>query len=300
VDSGFLEGGQALFAFLLALQLGDSISVDRIQTLREASGNLTAAETTTALSNLGGFETAIVFLNITTLTLADADDEVDFYLQTTYDDGTTWVDIQNFHFDNGDNGTTAHRISYVNASVPPHGQFSVTAVANPSAGAEIVYTAPTNEFVRIGQIYFELVTDSTVANRTVHLVVDNIDSDRRFDLASRSDQTASQTVTYTGGNFGVNQTVTDDAQMIALPQPFFLIGGATLETETTNLQSGDQFQNVALFLERFHQDFIGTDGTLGDGLKSYGRPIGTHLRIKTAVTGATAPTYAYSAHVEFH
>jgi hypothetical protein len=79
--------------------------VDRQITLRAASGDLTAGETATAVTNLQVFSEAIVFINITTATLADADDEVDFYLQTTYDEGTSWVDLANVHLANADNGS---------------------------------------------------------------------------------------------------------------------------------------------------------------------------------------------------
>jgi hypothetical protein len=77
---------------------------EREMTLRAASGDLTAGETTTAVIDLQSFGDVIVFINITTATLADADDEVDFYLQTTYD-GTNWVDLANVHLANADNGS---------------------------------------------------------------------------------------------------------------------------------------------------------------------------------------------------
>ncbi len=72
-------------------------------TLRSASGDLTAAETTDAVSVQG--INAAVYLNVTKLTTPDADDEVDFYIQTTYD-GTNYVDLENVHYATADNGTT--------------------------------------------------------------------------------------------------------------------------------------------------------------------------------------------------
>ena len=77
----------------------------RYVTLRTASGSLTAGETTTPVTGLQVVHEAIVFFNITTATLADGDDEVDFYLQTTYDNGTSWVDLANIHLANADNGS---------------------------------------------------------------------------------------------------------------------------------------------------------------------------------------------------
>lgn len=68
---------------LLLLALPLSAQTYRV-TLRAASGSLTAGETTSGVST-AGFTRAVVVVDITTATLPDADDEVDVYLQTTYD-----------------------------------------------------------------------------------------------------------------------------------------------------------------------------------------------------------------------
>lgn len=75
-------------------------------TLRSASGDLTAGETTTAITGLESYRGGIVRLDVTKTTTADADDEVDYYIQTSYNGGTDWADIENVHYGNGDNGTT--------------------------------------------------------------------------------------------------------------------------------------------------------------------------------------------------
>lgn len=79
----------------------------RMATLRAASGDLAAAETTTAVDVY--LPNAAVYLNITKITTADGDDEVDWYVQTTYD-GTNWTDLECIHKANGDNGGTAELI----------------------------------------------------------------------------------------------------------------------------------------------------------------------------------------------
>lgn len=76
--------------------------------LRSASGDLTAAETGNEVDVRS--QVATVFLDVTKLTTADGDDEVDFYVQTTYDGGTTWSDLENVHFDQADNGATPTKI----------------------------------------------------------------------------------------------------------------------------------------------------------------------------------------------
>jgi len=67
--------------------------------LRAPSGNLTAGETTAEIDSRK-YEQAVVDLRVTELIMADADDEVDLYIQTEING--TWVDVANVHFDNGD------------------------------------------------------------------------------------------------------------------------------------------------------------------------------------------------------
>ena len=83
--------------------------LDPVLTLRAASGDLVAGEESPVL-NVGQFKTAIIFLDVTKLTLPDADDEVDFYIRTRYD-GVTWVDVENIHFTIADNGNTPKMVA---------------------------------------------------------------------------------------------------------------------------------------------------------------------------------------------
>ncbi len=93
----------ALFS-VLALTAGVAFA-GKSFTLRAASGALTVGETSTELG-VGLVDQAVVTVNVTTLTVADGDDEVSFFLQTTYDGGATWVDIENVNYATGDTGTT--------------------------------------------------------------------------------------------------------------------------------------------------------------------------------------------------
>ena len=76
--------------------------------MRAASGDLAVAETTSAVQ--ARFGRLAILLDVTKLTLADVDDEVDFYIQTTYDAGANWCDAENIHFENADDGNTAKLI----------------------------------------------------------------------------------------------------------------------------------------------------------------------------------------------
>lgn len=83
--------------------------------LQAASEDLTANDTSDAMP-CGGFKEAVIRLNCTITT--DADDEVDFYLQTTYD-GSNWCDILNIHFGNSIAGTEYKKLCIVGAPVTP-------------------------------------------------------------------------------------------------------------------------------------------------------------------------------------
>ncbi len=67
--------------------------------LRAASGNLTAGETSPEVAT-ANYAVAVVDLRVTELIMADLDDEVDFYIQVKLNGA--WVDVANVHFDNGD------------------------------------------------------------------------------------------------------------------------------------------------------------------------------------------------------
>lgn len=73
--------------------------------VRAVSGDLTAAEISTPILGLERFSLAVLRFDITKLTMGGSD-EVDFYIQTSYNGGTDWVDIENLHFGVGDNGAT--------------------------------------------------------------------------------------------------------------------------------------------------------------------------------------------------
>jgi hypothetical protein len=239
------------------------------------------------------FREAAIFIDITKLTLADADDEVDFYLQTTYDDGTSWVDCQNFHFDNADTGTTAKRVAYINqANDGFPGTIKDFTGTDPAAGAEITETVPANAVWRwIGGLA-TLVTDATVADRRVHVTIDNGTS-VYWEGVSTSVQAASLTNKYSIG--APVAAAIGNVHFIPLPLDTYLVGGDRIITATDLLEAGDNWGAPQFRVEEWHDSKIFTDGTIRDNVKSYNRPLGSQVRIKMTMTGATAPTVAYSA-----
>lgn len=94
-----------------------TLNPSRTSVMRAASGDLTAAETSTPIINLEEYNYAAVLLNITKVT-AIAGEDVDFFLQTTYDGGTTWTDIENIQVDEAENGTTLSKVLVVTPNRP--------------------------------------------------------------------------------------------------------------------------------------------------------------------------------------
>lgn len=279
----------SVFVFAMAAQAGVTL------TLREASGALTAGEVSLTPS-VGTLSDAQITLDITTLTLPDADDEVDFYVQTCRGDctDTDWIDIENIHFDTTDDGTTAKLIIIIDGAKDGPGSDQEITGTDPAAGAEISQTVPANTIWLLRSFRFSLVTDATSATRVVHLILDD-GTTTLLNLPSTGTQIASLTRNYNAHSLGGLIVPTDSEIDIGLPSDTLLSAGHRIATETTLIKAGDNFGAPQLDLIAWHDPSISTDGTMGDNLKSYDRPLGDRVRIRTAVTGATAPTYAYRA-----
>lgn len=73
--------------------------IDRNLEVQPQTGALAVAHTSPVLE-IEGWVAAVINFHITDLIMADADDEVDFYIQMRYDN--VWTDVANLHFDNAD------------------------------------------------------------------------------------------------------------------------------------------------------------------------------------------------------
>ncbi len=252
------------------------------------SGALSAA-TTTSSEVATGKSAASIFLDFTTLALADADDEIDCFIQTMYDGATTWTDLQNFHFDNGDNGTTASKTAFITPDLDGPGTMLSLTGTDPGAGVEIIETVPANTIWRLWGGYATLVTDAGAANRRVNVYIDD-GTNNVFRSVSSAVQTASNTETY---NIGPHAVVVDN-HWIPTPPGMLMLAGWRLQTATALIEAGDNWSTPQLTIEAWADPENSTDGTMGDHLKAY-RPMGSQIRIKVLITGASAPTFALSA-----
>lgn len=272
-----------------------SAQVTRLLSMRDASGALTADDDPAALPSTGNFVTAEILLDITTITTPDADDKICFYIQTTYN-LVDWTDVESVCVDNSDNGSTRKVPIIIDGVKDGPGSVQTITGTDPAAGAEISESVPANTEWLLTAFRFALVTDATSGTRQVHLHLD--DGTTTFiELPATGTQIVSLTRDYNAHGLGGMIVPTGDQIDISLPSGIMLAAGYRLSTSTTDMESGDDFGAPQIQVEAWCDPSISTDGTLGDGLKCYDRPVGMQLRVKAIVTGATAPTYAYSASV---
>jgi len=118
--------------------------VERDILLRVSSGNLTIADTSNVVSTTH-YEKAIVVLHVEALVMADADDEVDFYIQCLID--SIWTDIANVHFDFGDEPiATAKRLIKIGPMATGVATFTPT---DTTLADDTVVALPLGEAIRI-------------------------------------------------------------------------------------------------------------------------------------------------------
>lgn len=265
---------------------------DFIFTLRPASGALTTDEIVGPLTNTSMFEKAEITLDVTTLTLADADDKVCFYAQTTYGGGF-WTDVESICFTDADDGTTARRVIVIDgAKDGPGTNLSITGT-DPAAGAEISETVPANTIWRVKSMWFRFVSDASGTPRVQLLLDDGVSADPFWKQPAAEVQNASSSWQYSIGEGVESIEQINGIFQMSLPPNIFLSAGYRLSTVTVSIDAGDNYGAPQLSVEAWHDPLSST--RIGDNLKSYDRPIGSEIRLRTIVTGATAPTYAYSA-----
>ena len=275
-----------LAAVLFLLSAGISEAQRRL--IQGDSGVLSAASTSSPVGTIG--TSAAILLDFTLLTLPDSDDEVDFYIQTTYD-GINWTDVENIHFTDADDGTTAQRVVIIDGQADGPGVLQASEGTDPATGTEVSETVPANTVWRLLSLEVALLTDGTGTPR-IYLLIDN-GNFVHYRAPSTSTQPISVTEEYIFGPHGYGQASVDGTHVIPVPQGLLMSAGHRIRT--TGIDANDSWGAPHWVVEAWHDYAVSTDGSIGDNLKSYHRPLGSQIRIKVTVTGATAPSYAYSA-----
>lgn len=264
-------------------------------TIQAATGAISSAVVTAGNDTLSVSQATIV-LDITEITLPATSHELDFYLQTKYDSATsTWVDCQNFHFTTADDGGTSKIVAFVDDSLDGPGTLKSITGTNPAAGTEISETVPANAVWKPLSISYSLVTATTAADRFPQPVLDD-GTNVYYAPPSFGAHAANLTKTYNIADVEINASTSTVNVNIPLPAGIVLQSGHRFKTNTSGIQAEDNYSAPQLYVEEWHQPSVYTDGTIRDNVKSYGRPLGSKIRLKTALTGtSTTISYAFSA-----
>lgn len=147
-------------------------------------------------------------------------------------------------------------LSWPSASIgdPQPSQYGfVTTIFDPApaAGSNWSYSIPAYQMYKIRGISFTLTTSATVANRRVHINF-NTPQGGDFKLISSVDHAASLARVYTIFPMSSPGVFSSDNDIfIPMPDNLFLETDTTISSEVVNLQAGDQFSIVNIWVEKW-------------------------------------------------
>lgn len=149
------------------------------------------------------------------------------------------------------------------------GVKQVLTPAAPAAGQDWSFTVPGGEQWRVLGASAVLVTSAVVANRTPVVKV-NAGGLPLFVSANNNAQTATATVTYVAEPVYTPNTTASFVGYRPLDRPDFLLEpGMTFGVATNNIDVGDQWSDVALYVERLYAD----DATLSTDIEEFDRAV---------------------------
>lgn len=130
------------------------------------------------------------------------------------------------------------------------GLIAIATSADPAAGAELSFTVAAGTSYKLLAIRFSLVTAAVAASRRVHIVL-TVDAIKVLDTFGTTDQIISETKVYSCFPMaGLTASSNGDDILIPIPKDLILTPGSIITTETTNLDGGDDFSVMQLFVER--------------------------------------------------
>lgn len=147
----------------------------------------------------------------------------------------------------------AHARIVTSYDLGPEGRVLIaTAGDDPAAGAEVSITVPGRAVWRVLAFRAVLVTDATVTNRQVSLLVDNSET-VFWQVAAGAVQTASLTVRYSAApGIAGDAQVAGGVVVLPLP-PLTLLPGWRIRTSTVALQAGDDWGAPVLYVQETPQ-----------------------------------------------
>lgn len=130
-----------------------------------------------------------------------------------------------------------------------HGRIRSITGTDPAAGEEISETVPARRRWKLISLRFDFVTNGTVADRIIYILIDD-GTNPLFFIPYSVAQTASQTKAYNltqqlSAPFAVNNH-------IFLPLPQLTIGpGYRIQTSTPSIKTGDNYSAPQLLVEEW-------------------------------------------------
>jgi hypothetical protein len=151
----------------------------------------------------------------------------------------------------GDGNSISFPRTEFQPSAPNHEYLTEYTGTNPAAGAECLITIPADELWQVKAFTVTLVTDATVANRTVDLVFNDLGNNIAANI-SNATQTAGITREYVFTDSGINASRQVGTSIFnAYPQDVWLGPGGTIRTSCGNLQAGDNFGTPVVSYRQF-------------------------------------------------
>lgn len=140
------------------------------------------------------------------------------------------------------------------ADMRPGGGFITTETTDdPAANTEVRIEVPAGEIWKLIGIRGGLTTDANAATRHVEIDIDDGSQDN-FNLRAGQTQIESLTRTYSFYDAGhIDTTIPGDHIMGHLPSNIVLRAGGAISTDTENLQAGDNWTSMFIYIERYFQ-----------------------------------------------
>ncbi len=135
--------------------------------------------------------------------------------------------------------------------IPGRGRMRTILSADPAAGAEASITVPNGQIYKVNGVSVQIVTDATIANRFLQLIMTNPSGQRWVginDTAVTASLTRNYTFSQIGGPSGTNQ---ESEFLCNLPGNIWLDEASTIATSTIGIESGDNIGIMAVHVEQF-------------------------------------------------
>ncbi len=137
------------------------------------------------------------------------------------------------------------------------GAFIIATGTNPAAGADWKIDIDSDKIWRLQAVIATLTTDANAADRRVHLQLGpgtNAET-RMVEAFGSVNHTASLARKYTFAAFGGLPAESDDNDLlINIPKDLIFSASSDIQTETVNIQVGDQWSSIAAIVEEWIQD----------------------------------------------